>query len=810
NAQEGNYLTAREYHMKALSFREQMNDFSGISITLSNVGILDTMQGDFNAALTSLRRSIEFSERLGDKDGVGTDSYNLGNVYFSMGDYAQAMTVYSKSLRLFEEIDAGGGIEGVSTNIANLYIAQGNYELARSYLDRASKIHDKTGKEIPQYALGSFGDSYKGEGNFEKAIEYYQKLLALKEKGDNKDSLAETLVNIGNCYLLIPNAEKARENFDRALKLSESTGNHVWMFQALIGLAETQLIQKDFRAALGTANLAKSHYEKLNGSREFWELYSVLGRAHRGLGQAEQARLDIEKAVNVVENLRNRVAGGSSEQQGFFRDNISPYGLMVDIMVSEGSAVEALKYSELVKARALLDALQSGKVKIDRLLTPQESAKEQLIRNELVSYRTQIERETGKTNAEPSLVAALQNQLAKKRLEFEDFQNRLYASHPELKAQRGQMKPITMDEVGELLPDAKSAAVEFAVADDKAFAFVITRDMAKKTLLKAYPVAITQKDLAERVGKFRSKIAAGDLDFQGSSRELYDLLVKPAEGQLAGKTNLIIVPDGPLWDLPFQALQDGRGKYLIEQAAVTYAPSLTALHEMSKKAKSRKIAGDTELLAFGNPIVGKETKDRVQRVFMSEKLEPLPESERLVNELGRMYGANRSKIFTGDQAREETAKTESPKYRIVQFATHGILNNASPMYSHLVLAQNDKNPNEDGLLEAWEMKDLDLKADMIILSACDTARGKIAGGEGMIGMTWAMFIAGTPTTVASQWEVESSSTTDLMLEFHRGLLSKTRISKAEALRRASLKLMKMPKYKHPSYWAGFVLVGDGS
>jgi CHAT domain-containing protein len=146
----------------------------------------------------------------------------------------------------------------------------------------------------------------------------------------------------------------------------------------------------------------------------------------------------------------------------------------------------------------------------------------------------------------------------------------------------------------------------------------------------------------------------------------------------------------------------------------------------------------------------------------------------------------------------------------VQFATHGILNDVSPMYSHLVLSQKADNPNEDGLLEAWEMKDLDLKADMVILSACDTARGRVSAGEGMIGMTWAMFIAGTPTTVASQWKVESSSTTELMLEFHRQLLSGKKLSKAEALRRASLKLMKNPKYRHPSYWAGWVLVGDGS
>jgi CHAT domain-containing protein len=131
------------------------------------------------------------------------------------------------------------------------------------------------------------------------------------------------------------------------------------------------------------------------------------------------------------------------------------------------------------------------------------------------------------------------------------------------------------------------------------------------------------------------------------------------------------------------------------------------------------------------------------------------------------------------------------------------------MYSHLVLAQNEKDPNEDGLLEAWELKDLDLKADIVILSACDTARGRISNGEGVIGMTWAAFIAGAPTTVASQWKVESKSTTELMLEFHRQLLT-GKVSKAEALRRAELKVMKMPGYKHPSYWAGFVIVGDGS
>jgi CHAT domain-containing protein len=135
------------------------------------------------------------------------------------------------------------------------------------------------------------------------------------------------------------------------------------------------------------------------------------------------------------------------------------------------------------------------------------------------------------------------------------------------------------------------------------------------------------------------------------------------------------------------------------------------------------------------------------------------------------------------------------------------------MYSNLVLSTDDKSP-DDGLLEAWEIMRLDLKADLAVLSACDTARGKTEGGEGVIGMSWAFFVAGCPTTVVSQWKVDSASTAQLMVEFHKNLLQnnqnpQTVWKKADALRRAMLTLMARPEYKDPYYWAGFVVVGAG-
>jgi CHAT domain-containing protein len=167
----------------------------------------------------------------------------------------------------------------------------------------------------------------------------------------------------------------------------------------------------------------------------------------------------------------------------------------------------------------------------------------------------------------------------------------------------------------------------------------------------------------------------------------------------------------------------------------------------------------------------------------------------------------------GTEAREERFKAEGGSYGMLHLATHGILNDASPMYSYVLLSQ-EGNQKEDGLLEAWEMMNLNLKAELVVLSACETARGRVGAGEGVIGLSWALFVAGSPTAVVSQWKVESASTTRLMVEFHRQLKTgmespESKMSKAQALQQAALKLLHSRQYAHPFYWAGFVLVGDG-
>jgi CHAT domain-containing protein len=463
----------------------------------------------------------------------------------------------------------------------------------------------------------------------------------------------------------------------------------------------------------------------------------------------------------------------------------------------------------------LLDVLNNGRFNVAKSMTVQEREQERQLDSKLVGLNSEITKQSGEANRDQKHLADLRENQEKARLEYEAFRTQLYSAHPNLKIQRGQLSAFSLDQARDLLPDERGALLDYVISEDRTYLFVITKigsSNAWQPLLKVYPIEIGRKELESRVEVYRQKIAKGDLDFQTPARDLYDLLLGPAQDQIAKKTSLVIVPDGVLWDLPFQALKSPSLHYVIEDKAISYAPSLTVLREVSRSRNEKGSRAELTLLGFGNPAIAAQSKDRVKAVFMDETLEPLPEAEKQVTALAELYGATRSKVYTGIDAREERVKTEAPAYRVIQFATHGILDSTSPMYSHLVLSQKADDPNEDGLLEAWEVMDLDLKADLVVLAACETARGRISAGEGMIGMAWAFFVAGSPTTVASQWKVESASTTQLMLDFHRNLRansSGTPMSKAKALQLAAVKLLKTPEYKHPFYWAGFVLLGDG-
>jgi CHAT domain-containing protein len=265
---------------------------------------------------------------------------------------------------------------------------------------------------------------------------------------------------------------------------------------------------------------------------------------------------------------------------------------------------------------------------------------------------------------------------------------------------------------------------------------------------------------------------------------------------LKGKKSLVIVPDGVLWELPFQALTPAPGRFLLEDHTIAYAPSLTVLRELAKR-KASLTKTSSSLLAFGNPTLSAE---------LSANWPALPNAEKQVRQLGTLFGATASKIYLNADASEQRFKAEAAHYGILNLATHGIFDNQTPMASRLLLAASQQ---DDGALEAHEIMRLKLQAQLVVLSACETARGYIGPGEGLIGLTWAFLQAGAPTVIVSQWQVREDATAELMQSFYQRLnTSTTKATRAEALRQAALAVRKA--YPHPFYWAGFVLMGNGN
>jgi CHAT domain-containing protein/Tfp pilus assembly protein PilF len=812
---QGNYTQALEIYQRSLALYEAAGDKVWIARSLNNIGTIHESQGDYARALEYYQKSLRQMEALGNKVSLSTTLHNLGSVYSSKGNYAKALEYYQQSLALKEAIGDKAGIADTLGGIGCVHFSQGNNAQALEHFQKALALREVLGeKDKLSITLNNIGDVYKSDGNYAQAMEHYRKSLAISEAIGDKAQISRSLHNMGNAYKNQGNYAQALEYLQKSLALSEALGDKAADCDTLTDMGNASRLQGNHAQALDFAARSTVLAKQFGYSNLLWRAQNLVGQSYRALNQLIPARQAFEESIATVETLRAQVAGGEQDQQRFFEERFVPYQAMVELLVDQNQASVALAYAERAKARVLLDVLRSGRIDVTKAMTKTEQDQERGFHNQLVSLNTQISRENQRSQPDPAHLNDLKAQLQKVRLDYEAFQTGLYAAHPELKTQRGEIEALTTEQARALLPDSKSALLEYVVAYDRAYLFALTAN-GTTTELKVYPMEIKQKELEDRVARFRETLATGSPGFRQPASELYDLLLKPAAAQLQGRTSLIIVPDGALWELPYQTLQTGPNRYLIEDAAIAYAPSLTALREMNKLRQGKKsTANSSTLLAFGNPALGKQNISGAKPVLMDENLEPLPEAERQVNEIKQIYGAAKSRVYIGAAANEEHVKAEAGSYRILHLATHGILNDSSPMYSYLQLALTEGDRNEDGLLEAWEIMKLDLQADLVVLSACETARGRVGTGEGMIGLSWALFIAGSPTSVLSQWKVDSASTTELMVEFHRQLKAQMAnptdsFSAARALREADLKLLRSERYRHPFYWAGFVVSGKG-
>jgi len=826
-------LAAPTDEARALVLNRSEPFTDGLLKGLSNVGAeLLNKKGNDDQAAMILNIVLTIARRNNSILGTANALIGLGDVYAAQGDYRSAADNYQQIMKLVESLGNKEGIAVVSVRLGDIHYYQGNFPQALNYYQRSVDLYEKLGsREDIAHPLLRMGDVYFAQTDNTRALQYYQRSLKICEQTFDKGGATFLLNRIAEVYAAQDRYEEADDFYRRSLKLQEELGIKSITATTLNGMGSIRYRQGNYSEAARLSARAAELARDGNAPEVLWKTLTSLGQAYRALKQVDRAQQSFDEAIAILEKMRGQLVGSERDQQLFFENKTLPYVEMVGLLIAQNKITEAFHYAEMAKGRMLLDVLRHGRSDVSKTMTAEERDHEKQLQATVTALSSQQRKEISLREPDKSRLAFLDTQLQKARLEYEAYETRIYAAHPDLRAGRGGSEPLSLNEAGALINDSQTALLEYVVTQNRTYLFVVTKPNSTDPVrLKVYPIEVSAREMAARVADFRQRLAGNSADFKEPARSLYDLLLQPAQTELDGKNAIYIVPSEGLWELPFQALLSRSNKYVLEDHALSYVPSLSVLREMKKKVVAQRVAGRKanpdglrtkvsttafpylphRLLAIGNPSLSGRATSGLGLTRGEVSFDSLPQAETEAKTIGGIYGAEASTILIGTAAREETFKATASTYTVLHFAAHGVFDDVNPLYSRLLLATESES--EDGFLEAREIMKLDLHADLAVLSACQTARGQVGSGEGLIGMSWALFIAGTSTTVASQWKVDSTSTARLMIDFHRNLQSESRSSQAspaEALRRAAIKLMADPKYRHPFYWSGFVVVGNG-
>lgn len=683
-------------------------------------------------------------------------------------------------------------LSSAETNIGMLYVGLADVELAIPHLRNALRACERAGYDggIPGLN-GQLARCYLELGNVKEFFRYSALALQPGTDGDTAALAEEDLVRY---YLGIRDLARAEEHAKRAADLAEhASPDSRRLTTAFLNVARVQLAQGRYEEALATLqrNRDLRHDEGDFDTRALFAL--ALRKLHRNAEAAEVYR----SVVKVTEEGREMVAGDERQQRTSFATRQVVYRGYADLLVEQGDVDGALAIADESKGRTLLDALQNRPRAVEERMTDADRAREHALIEQVTAARDRATTTEGREAMQQA------------RIELDSFRAELRTKY-DVAAPHHDAAALTPAQLAALLPDRRVAFVEYVISESRLHAFVIRRGAHGGAVVRVRSTPIDPAALERRVSRFTAALASRDLGYRADARRLHDRLLKPIAQELDGVETIGFIADGVLWRLPFEALLDAQGRFVAERYATFYAPSLAVYARMAAARASDPAPHAIRFVGIANPKLPRHA-DAVLAGLRANELLPLPDAEREVTRIAKLYGATHSRIYVGAEARESVVTKGNGSYDVIHFATHGVLDDTNPMYSHLLLARAPDG-SDDGLLEAWEMMRLDLHADLAVLSACDTARGRLDAGEGMIGMSWALFTAGCPSTIATEWKVDSAASADLMVAFYRRWLASPRgtsFAKAAALRRARLDLLRDPGRRHPFYWAAYVLIGAG-
>ena len=806
------YEKARRYSEQSRAIAEQVESGRinnslppveyGRARALQTLGQIDLRHGNHEDALNKLREALALFERVN-----GTNSsyklemadalIGLGKVYGDMGKYSDAFWYLNKA----NQVSKPSRDQNTSANImsaqASLFLEQEDYAEAEDLFEASLATYKTLGNARAEArVLLNLAVIEERQGHNDEALRLFQRSMESAKSLNLAD--LEIAAGRGLAGVLTEKHDfpYALQVIEYSLELARRINAKTREVELLWRAAQTHYAMQNYGESASLAQQALA----LARSLRLWKLTylatAALGDAYAADGKVELAITTLNEAINQVEELCENATGRQQSRYSFFENKLGPYHTLVKLLTRQGKNFEALLYAERAKGRLLLEAIRRNTADLQSALTPAEKVEIERLHDKVLTTYQRIQSVSGH---DPT--GDLNNQLDAARHEFASFEKTLVAAHPELLLRTGPAQRLTQANLNHLVRGDDLAYLEYVVMGDNIGLFILRRNEAiPGHELKYIKLEIKADELRRKVKEFHSVLAERQPGYDSLGRELYRSLIGPADTELQNVSRLCIIPDEFLWMLPFQALTTLRGNYFVQEYSLFYAPSLSVLNEMT--LRGRQQSSKESLIAFGNPVIERDEK-------LKKDLHMLPEAAAEAATVAAVVRTRNKKVLVGNQAEEKAFKELAPLYATIHLATHGVLDNRDPFNSYLLLTRTDGDWQNDGLLQAREIIEMHLDADLAVLSACETGNGRISAGEGVIGMSWAFIVAGARSVVVSQWRVNSASTSQLMKNFYKALTRENdpnSRNKSQALREASLRLLKDRRYRHPFYWAGFVLV----
>jgi CHAT domain-containing protein len=531
------------------------------------------------------------------------------------------------------------------------------------------------------------------------------------------------------------------------------------MRRALVSDAESNP-----REALSYLKQALAIFRNRKDNELIWQTYFLMALLNKRTGNIPLAVTALKDSVETIEAMRSSFRSENIRSL-VVEDRLVVYELLIDLLITSNDNAAALTYVEKTKARVLLDRFLDPRMKvIPGNLAPVRTVQTFLQRLHQLQQAKYEGRQVESLRDE-----ALNESIAKENDKYLGALEELRYSNPEYAAiVSGEIVPIATTQK---LLDDETLLLEYYVATEKTFIFLIDN----KGSIHVASSNVSHLDLERKIQSFRERIEVMSDNYQALATDLYSLLIEPVRNRIQGK-RICIVPHGASHFLPFHALMKD-DRYLIQDHQIFYLPSASVL----KYAFAKRRATTNRILIVADPAenlqMARQEAEKVAAVF------------------------SYSKLFLGREATKAKVMAAMTDAEIIHFATHAKLDKQNPLLSELALAEGSS-------LSVADVYGLELKANLVTLSACKTNLGRLTSGDEVIGLTRAFVFAGVPSLVTSLWETGDDSTSRLMVAFYSALARKG-TTKAEAIRKAQVEMIKSPtRYSHPRNWAQFLLIGD--